>query len=80
MLVTERRSNIFHNVPQRVSQLPETSPQTGMGLRTITWEGVPALGLVIPPRQWFTTAAAHWGHPGSFKKSDAHTPPPEIPI
>lgn len=89
VLVSERRLNVFHDVPQRGSQLPETNPEQlvpetitsnlGTGLGTIT--GKPfQLKLAIPSEQWFTTKPALWDHPRSFKNSDAQASPPETDL
>ena len=57
VLVIERRSSMFHNIPPGESQLSETRARAGTALRTIC-EAVSALGLASPSGQQLTSAPA----------------------
>ena len=74
VLVKERRSSTFHNIPPGESQLPETPSRTGMALRTAC-EAVSALGLASPSGRRLMSAPAHQHPPGA-----APAPTPEILI
>ena len=74
VLVTERRSSRFHNIPPGESQLPETRSRTGTALRTAC-EAVSALGLASPSGRQLTSAPAR-RHP----LGAAPVPVPEILI